>query len=88
MLLAHAGLIYTQRGAKGGIMLAKPASEISLYEIIVAIEGPVYIHKCLASPDHCDFPLHEHLRTYWQTTQNYIDHRLKSTTLAELINQA
>lgn len=85
MLLARAGLIRTQRGARGGVMLAKPASEINVYEIIEAIEGTVLINECLGNTDPCTFPLSEQLKRYWQMTQDFIDEKLKGTSLADLI---
>lgn len=85
MLLARAGLIKTQRGARGGVMLARPASEITVHDVIVAIEGPFLINKCLASPETCTFPLNEQLNSYWQLTQDFMDNKLKSTSLADLI---
>ena len=39
--LKHAGLVQSQRGAEGGYWLARPAEEITLAEIIRAVEGPL-----------------------------------------------
>ncbi len=39
--LRRAGLVATQRGAEGGSMLARPASEISVAEVLRAVEGPL-----------------------------------------------
>jgi Rrf2 family protein len=39
--LRHSGIVRSQRGAEGGFMLAKPASEISVADIIRAVEGPL-----------------------------------------------
>jgi Rrf2 family protein len=39
--LKHAGLVASQRGAEGGYWLAKPPSEISLADVIRAVEGPL-----------------------------------------------
>src|ERR671926_960341 len=39
--LKHSGIVRTQRGASGGYWLARPASEISLAEVIRAVEGPL-----------------------------------------------
>jgi Rrf2 family protein len=39
--LRHAGIVRTQRGAEGGYLLARPASEINLAEILRAVEGPL-----------------------------------------------
>jgi Rrf2 family protein len=85
MLLAKAGLILTQHGARGGVMLAKPASEISIYEIVSAIEGPVQVNKFLGNDEEYTFPLSEQLEKYWQTTQDFLVNKLKETSLADLI---
>ncbi len=39
--LRHASLVTSQRGAEGGYALARPASEISLADVIRAVEGPI-----------------------------------------------
>ena len=39
--LRHAGLVQSQRGAEGGYWLARPPEEISLAEVIRAVEGPL-----------------------------------------------
>jgi len=39
--LKHAGLVQSQRGAEGGYWLARPPEEISLAEVIRAVEGPI-----------------------------------------------
>jgi len=39
--LKHAGLVSSQRGAEGGYWLAKPPGEISLADVIRAVEGPL-----------------------------------------------
>jgi Rrf2 family protein len=39
--LRHAGLVHSQRGADGGYWLARPAEEISLADVIRAVEGPI-----------------------------------------------
>jgi Rrf2 family protein len=39
--LRHAGIVRTQRGAEGGYLLARPANDINLAEILRAVEGPL-----------------------------------------------
>jgi Rrf2 family protein len=39
--LRHAGLVHSQRGAEGGYWLARPAAEISVADVIRAVEGPL-----------------------------------------------
>lgn len=45
-LLSRAGLVRTSRGASGGYALAKPPDQITLHEIVRAIEGPAPVFRC------------------------------------------
>lgn len=49
--LAQRGLIRSVRGARGGYVLARPAEEISMETIILAVEGPVCLTQCIAQRD-------------------------------------
>jgi len=51
--LIKAGIIKSQRGAGGGYTLAKDAGEISLLDILEAIEGPIRLNRCLIDYDLC-----------------------------------
>ncbi len=46
-ILAREGLLISQRGVKGGYRLARPASQVTIGEVIRAIEGPVAITECV-----------------------------------------
>jgi len=85
--LSQAGLLRAYRGASGGVMLARPASEISLQEIIEAVEGPIKLNRCLVSSDECGrveaCPAHE----VWREAQNRLDDLLGSTKLADLVKR-
>lgn len=52
-LLARAGLVLTQRGTQGGVRLARPGGEITLVDVITAIEGPLAINVCLEPGNQC-----------------------------------
>jgi len=52
--LAKGGVIHSHRGASGGFTLARSAEQISLRELIEAVEGPIYLQHCLAPWEHCD----------------------------------
>ncbi|MBQ7299375.1 MAG: Rrf2 family transcriptional regulator [Clostridia bacterium] len=52
--LLEAGLVASKLGAGGGYYLARPASEISIAEIIEAIEGPILISSCLCGGYNCE----------------------------------
>ncbi len=62
--LAKSGLLVSHAGTNGGYSLARPASEISAFEAIRAIDGPLFITSCITIHGTCDLagPLH-HQRT-------------------------
>jgi len=45
-LLAHKGLVRSQRGKGGGYVLARPASEVCLCELLEALDEPFYLAEC------------------------------------------
>ena len=45
--LARAGLLHAQHGIRGGYTLARPAQEISAFEVIRVIDGPLFITSCI-----------------------------------------
>lgn len=52
--LAKAGLVRSHRGARGGFTLARPAAEITLRQVIEAIEGPLTLNRCLDPREGCE----------------------------------
>lgn len=52
--LTKAGLTVSQAGTHGGYALAKPATEISAFEAIRAIDGPLFITSCITIHGSCD----------------------------------
>lgn len=51
--LKQAGLLYTIQGRNGGYKLNKSASEISIYDVFLAIEGPLEVNRCLKEGADC-----------------------------------
>src|SRR5215471_21062980 len=52
--LAKAGILVSHAGTNGGYALAKPANEISAFEVIRAIDGPLFITSCITIHGACD----------------------------------
>ena len=52
--LAKAGLLQSQHGINGGYTLARPAHSISAFEVIQAIDGPLFITSCVTHRGECD----------------------------------
>ena len=86
-LLKGSGLIRSTRGARGGYILAKAPDEISLRDIVRALEGSSSLVDCLDDDALCDRT--EECVTYevWQEVQRAIHKILDSTTLADLIKR-
>ncbi|MEA3326134.1 MAG: Rrf2 family transcriptional regulator, partial [Chloroflexota bacterium] len=61
--LSIAGMVNTSRGAHGGVRLARSPKDISLLDVVEAIDGPISINECTQDPSICSFgdncPLHE-----------------------------
>jgi Rrf2 family protein len=83
--LALSGLVSTYRGAGGGVKLARPPAEISLLEVIEALEGPIRLNRCLIQPGACprdqDCPVHD----VWATAQAQLSNLLEGTTFDDLL---
>jgi Rrf2 family protein len=52
--LAKAGLLHSQHGINGGYMLARDPRSISAFEVIQAIDGPLFITSCITVRGECD----------------------------------
>lgn len=51
--LAHAGLVRTLPGARGGVTLNAPAETVTLLQVIEAVEGPIRLNRCVEAPGAC-----------------------------------
>jgi FeS assembly SUF system regulator len=60
--LASAGLLDSVRGAGGGFTLARPVTQISLADIVEAVEGPIAMTQCSGSDEASDCALDAHCK--------------------------
>jgi Rrf2 family protein len=82
--LAKRGLVVARRGHHGGVVLAKPAAEITLAELSEAIDGVAWRKRCLLGLLGCTDETPCVLHDYWQETLQQILTRLNGVTLADL----
>jgi Rrf2 family protein len=78
--LSVAGLLQTSRGARGGVSLAKNPSEITLLDVVEAIDGPILLNDCVACGGVCTFGDTCPMRPVWQDTQAQLVSRLQGVT--------
>jgi Rrf2 family protein len=85
--LSIAGLIRTSRGASGGVALARKPEEISLLDVVEAIDGPITLNECTTNPSICSFgdscPIHD----VWCETQAELVSRLSEATFDKLLER-
>jgi Rrf2 family protein len=83
--LSIAGLIHTSRGARGGVSMARAPEEISILEVVEAIDGPISLNECTHSAGACTFGETCPLRPLWCDTQSELVTRLRNTTFAQFL---
>jgi Rrf2 family protein len=90
--LREAGLVSSVRGAHGGYRLARPASEISMREVVEALEGPIAPMECFHSEREgrvlCSHELDDGAcatKLLWTRVHGGVTKALANTSLAELV---
>jgi Rrf2 family protein len=86
--LAKAGLLNSQHGINGGYTLARPATEISAYEVIRAIDGPLFITSCITVRGECGQTERCTIREPLRKVNQSIEDVLKRIKIAEMTEHA
>ncbi len=82
--LAREGLLVSQRGPGGGFGLARSASQISVAQMIAALEGPIGLTECSAHPGACVQEPACHIREPWQRINRVVHDALDHVSLEDL----
>jgi Rrf2 family protein len=85
--LSIAGIVQTSRGARGGVSLARAADEISLLEVVEAIDGPIMLNECVFDANACVFGNNCPVQDVWCNAQENLVKTLSGTTFATLTPQ-
>lgn len=84
--LKHHGIVRARRGAKGGYWLARPAEEVTIAELVRAVEGPI-AHVQSAPPEAIEYRgSAEHLQEVWIAVRASLRSVLEEVTLADLVS--
>ena len=84
--LKHAGIVRARRGAKGGYWLARPAEDVTIADIVRAVEGPI-AHVQSAPPESIEYRGNaEHLQEVWIAVRASLRTVLEHVTLADLVS--
>ncbi len=83
--LARAGLLVSTAGTNGGYSLARPAAEISAFEVIRAIDGPLFITSCITIHGACDLAGHCTIKEPLRKVSDSLRDLLSAIRIADLI---
>jgi FeS assembly SUF system regulator len=84
-LLSTAQLVTAHRGTGGGYQLARAAQEITLAQIVIAIEGSLAMTECCSSEILCSLDAFCSIKENWKTINKLILTTLGSLTLADMM---
>ena len=82
--LATAGLLSSSRGAAGGFALSRAATEISLADIVEAVEGPIAMTVCSEGRTDCALDAHCRVKPHMGVVGNAVRGALGAVSLTEL----
>ncbi len=85
--LVKAKIVRSYRGVKGGFSLARQARDISLLEVLEAIEGKICLNVCLMDKKKCPFSKHCPVTPIWAAAQARFTETLKKTNFEDLARQ-
>lgn len=83
-LLTKAGLVMSVRGSGGGIKLARSSEKITALNVIEAVEGKIFLNKCLFSDDVCSSSSWCSMHEVWDEAQANLKKVLGSKSIAQL----
>ena len=86
--LAGCGLLTSVRGAGGGFALARPANEISLADIVEAVEGPIAMTVCSEGRTDCALDAHCRVKPHMGIVGNAVRGALGAVSLTSLCGPA
>ena len=86
--LRRAGLVSTVRGAQGGYQIAAAPENITLRDIIDAVEGPIELSECASADNTCLKSGTCPVRWVWQHVTDSINSELEKIKLSDMLTQA
>ncbi len=86
--LSKAQLVVTTRGKGGGLTLARPSDEISLLDVVQAMEGPIMLNACMATAFECPLMSVCSVHEAWTCIHDLVIQQLSTATFAKLAERA
>ncbi len=81
---ANAGLLTTKPGRSGGLTLARSADNITLLQVLEAVDRPIDLNRCTSDPSKCPRYNKCAVHPIWEKAQHQLKELLSNTLLSEL----
>lgn len=88
LTLKAAGLVRSVRGSRGGFVLAKDATQVTMAQVVEVLGGELNIADCVSCPESCKRAGQCAMRPVWEGVNRAICDVLVGTTLADLVSRA
>lgn len=85
--LTRSGLLRTKRGMGGGVFLSRNPHEITLLDVLEAIEGPIVMNRCVPHPNDCPWSTFCAAHLVWKQAQEQLSTYLKEFTIGGLADK-
>jgi len=85
--LAREGILVSHRGVRGGYTLAQRPDQISVFEVVRALEGPIGITECAVRPGTCEKEMGCPMRINWVKISQTFREALEKIPLSEMFAQ-
>lgn len=83
-LLTQTGVLEALRGARGGLRLGRPAAEISLLDVLVAVEGPIALNSCQEAERTCPLVSGCPVGSVWTGASRVLEDHLRAVRFSDL----
>lgn len=84
-ILAKSELLTAQRGSAGGYVLARAPQDITVADIITAMDGPIHLTECVQGTHHpCQMEGRCHMNGHWNRVNQVIRDALEKVSLYEM----
>jgi Rrf2 family protein len=84
--LKRAGIVRSFKGPRGGYRLSREPEQITLFEIVEAVDGPLMTVRCVEDPSTCDRAENCIARIVWGDLMDHMVDFLKAKTLANVLS--
>jgi Rrf2 family protein len=82
--LSRGGIVRSYQGIKGGFQLSREPEEISLFDIVATMEGPVAMNICTVNKKRCSLSSSCKVHPFWITVRKEVEKALKKVTFKQI----